>query len=163
MKITIGATRDMATQKEWWQTLRNHGGLTLGGDMNYRLTWGYHDRGRYSTPERWLERWHLEWLHPVSREYERIATFEEGITKEFMSPTTTLLIEALNLHRKTVERSRDEIHAKVAGELAERERQASEKKLGMMEDSMAAFPLKTWMPVSGPMTPEKRRRSEYGG
>ena len=162
MKIKIGADRNRLPRTEWVVALREQGGL-VGGKPAYRLVWGYMDYDRYHQPERWLERWHLEWLHPMTRQYERLVTFEEGITKGFMSPTIALLIETLEAHQRTTERSQKQIRDKIERELAQREAASAAKKDEHMEDSLAAFPLKTWMPVSGPMTAESRRRSEYGG
>lgn len=162
MKIEIGADRNRVPRPEWVVTLREQGGL-VNGMPAYRLVWGYVDHDRYRQPERWLERWHLEWLHPMTRQYERLVTFEEGITKEFMPPTVALLIETLEAHQRTTERTRKQIREKIEREIAQREEASAAKKEAHMEDSLAAFPLKTWMPVSGPMTAESRRRSEYGG
>lgn len=162
MSIKIGAERHKVPYKEWRQALLEQGG-SFNGAPRYRLCWGYDDHERYSVPERWLERWHLEWFHPVSASYERIATFEEGITKEFMSPTIALLLEAVSAHQKTVGRKAKEIRAKIEAEVAAQERATAARKVDLMEEAETAFPFKTWMPVSGPMTAERRRRSEYGG
>ncbi len=163
MEVKVGAERNRQPLHEWEEALLRGGRVGYGSQPSYRIVWGYSNHDRYRMPERWLERWHVEWWHPLTREYERLATIEEGITKEFMSPTVDLLRELVDAHRLTVARTSKEIKAKIEAEMAAREAASVKTKEDLMEDATAAFPLKTWMPVSGPMTAETRRRSEYGG
>lgn len=151
-KILVGAERNRRPLKQWRP--RNE---------NYRLVWGWSDRERYSIPERWLERWHLEWHSNRTHAWERIATFEEGITKEYIEPCSDWIDDLLNQHRRTLARTSAEIRAAIEAELAEKEAAGEKRKIETQKELEAPFALKQWMPTSGPLTPESRRRATWEG
>jgi len=162
MRATVAAERNKVPRREWVRLLADYGGGSPSGPA-YRLVWGYSDPDRYGVPERWLERWHLEWWSPVFRSHERIITFEEGISKTYMEPTLEVLRQAVGAHRQTVARTTFEIRKKIQEDMWAQQAATDAKKEEIMGEMAAAFPFKSWIPVSGPTTPESRRKAEYGG
>ena len=73
MHLKVGREFTQALPKDVRKALVDFGGRNLFGGPNYRLSWGWSRRAwteagvsfRYDTPERHLERWHLErWAPP---------------------------------------------------------------------------------------------------
>jgi len=162
MRVTVGSERNRIPRREWVALVTDYGGAVSSGPA-YRLVWGYSDVDRYMFPERWLERWHLEWWSPVSNAYERIVTFEEGISKNHMEPTLEVLRQAIGGHRLTRARSHVEIRRGIEADMLAQQKAEDARKEAVVDGMTAAFPFKSWIPVSGPATPESRRKAEYGG
>jgi hypothetical protein len=146
---------------------------------------------RYDAHEGHLERWHLErWLpaetfgtpesweetgskvvdgetvnvlgpYPAQGDYERILVFENFRTKEYVEPELSTVEEAILGNLKIRERTKAQHKAQVEDRMERRRKEADARMDEAIEENLSAFAGKTWMPVSGPMTPETHRRSEW--
>lgn len=156
-------------------------GQWLGGEYRPKYT----DRARHR------ERWHLEkwcpaesfgtpeqWYqsammdvggtvvnvlgpYPVDGDYVRVIVFENYYTGEFVRPDPDMVAEAIVRNRQHAEQSRAQIRKNIAADIEERRREADARMNEEIEKREAAFAFKTWMPASGPMTPEYRRRDTW--
>lgn len=139
---------------------------------------------RYSDPERHLERFHLErWIHPdfyPSEErwesfamaeidgqlvnvlgpyprhgdYEHLFTFEDP---DYVRPSIEICEAAIQRNQRLMARTSGEIQERQEARAADKRHAIESKKDDLVHDAQAAFPLRTWMPVSGPMTATARR------
>lgn len=148
-------------------------------------------RPKYIDRERHKERWHLEkWVSPESfgspeqwyaaavmdvngaavnvlgefpshGDYVRVVVFENYHTGEYVEPDADMVREAITRNRQHAERTKREIREKIKAEMEAKKKAVSDKQDAILGDAEAAFAFKTWMPVSGPMTPEYRRRDKW--
>jgi hypothetical protein len=148
-------------------------------------------RLKYQDRDRHKERWHLEkWVpaesfgspekwyqsaimdvggepmnvlgeFPGNGDYVRVVVFENYHTGEYVEPDADMVREAITRNRQYAERSRQQIHDKIQAEMDRKKKAVSDKQDDILGDAEAAFAFKTWMPVSGPMTPEHRRRDTW--
>ena len=164
------------------------GGRSLYGSERFRLVWGWDVRDftgehlffRYDIPERWLERFHLEYwvppetygspeawsykeldryvgLFPRSGGYERFITFEKAKTHEFIEPTPALVTEAVGLFRRRPRLGDDELRSRIYEEMDTKHEAGIKKRHDIIDANVGAFGLTPWMAVSGPLTPTSRR------
>ncbi len=181
--------RNLRPSREAIQTLRRLSGSNVYGAERFRLVWGWDVRDftgenlffRYDVPERWLERFHLEywappgsfgtpetWIYngydksigpyPRGGGYERFMTFEHARTHEFIYPTPLLVTEALGLARRAMLRpSSEEIATSIMEDKRLKAEAVRTQRHDIVDNNISAFGLSPWMPVSGPMTPTTRR------
>lgn len=163
--------------------------LVWGYQRGHWIGDGYHLK--YTDRYRHRERWHLEkwapaddfgtpeqWyaaamvdLHgtminvlgpyPAEGDYVRVIMFENYFTGEYVRPTASLVTEAIVRNRQHAEQTRAETRKKIREDLDAKKRAADAKMDDAMGAREAAFPFKTWMPASGAMTPESRRRDTW--
>lgn len=150
MKITVGAEHDLRPRKEWRPYKED-----------YRIVWGWSRPERYWTPARWLERWHLEWFSPFTSDWERISTFEEGITKEFLAPCRDWITDLINQHARTRARTYAEIRAGIEAEMLAEKLKGQKAQDDVLHGYRAPFPGTSWIPASGPATDKSRRKAVW--
>lgn len=148
-------------------------------------------RLKYIDKERHKERWHLEkWVpaesfgspeqwyqsaimdvhgtavnvlgeFPGNGDYVRVVIFENYHTGEYVEPDADMVREAITRNRQHAEQSRQQVHDKIQAEIDRKKKAVSDKQDEILGEAEAAFAFKNWMPVSGPMTPEYRRRDVW--
>lgn len=142
---------------------------------------------RYVDNERWyIERWmppefygtEREWnekamqlvkgelvdtLGPFPRRggYEWVGTFEAWKTHEPMNMTYDLIHDVIVRDKIGLAAPADVIHSAARARREKKQNAVAAIYDGIMDDNIAAFPLRRWMPVSGPMTSPDRRRETY--
>lgn len=124
----------------------------------------------FGTPEQWYAAAIVDFSgapvnvlgpYPSRGDYVRVIVFENYYTGEYVRPEAEMVREAIIRNRQHAEQDKATIRKRIEAEMAEK-RKASEQRMDAeMEEREAAFALKTWMPVSGPMTPESRRRDTW--
>ena len=148
-------------------------------------------RLKYIDRERHKERWHLEkWVpaesfgtpeqwyssavmdvagktvnvlgpYPAEGDYVRVVVFENYHTGEYVEPDADMVREAITRNRQHAEQSKLQIRKKIEAEQERKKKAAQEKMDEAIDANEAAFPFKVWMPTSGPMSPEHRRRDTW--
>lgn len=124
----------------------------------------------FGTPEQWYASAMVDFggrmvnvlgPYPAQGDYVRVVVFENYFTSEYVRPLESLVVEAIVRNRQHAEQSRLEIRRKIQNDIAATQRAADAQMDEVMGSREAAFPFKNWMPMSGPMTPEARRRDRW--
>lgn len=124
----------------------------------------------FGTPEQWYSSAMVDFggrlvnvlgPYPTQGDYVRVVVFENYFTGEYVRPIESLVVEAIVRNRQHAEQSALEIRKKIQDDLDAKRRAADAQMDEVMGSREAAFPFKNWMPMSGPMTPEARRRDRW--
>lgn len=124
----------------------------------------------FGSPERWYASAMMD-VHgtmlnvlgefPGNGDYVRVVVFENYHTGEYVEPTADMVREAITRNRQHAEQTRLQIRLKIQAEMDAKKKAAEERMDERLGENEAAFPFKTWIPASGPMTPEHRRRDVW--